>query len=347
MEFDYSHTMKTVRAFQSLILAAIPLAFLLPSATAQEASPSISVSATDKTAASEVTSAPKHALGLSSVNRKALWASGKPQTLSSAVTTLPIIPPPGFYPGDLSNPGGGPTVQTAASHNLYVNCAPSCWGYPGVFQNNLNHSDMIHITDQYTGTSANNRYTVGTSGLVVGSFPPILYDADIYAIAHAGATIFGNGYHEIYHIFLPPGQDVCFTGSSPLECYSPDNLTTFYFCAYHGSVDFSDIGHVLFTVEPYQNVNGCNVVQPSPNGGLIDSTADVLSHETFETITDPDIDAWYNYFALDLLGAEIGDECQDFDFGYGKVSLNGKNYEIQPEYSNSQHGCAFSPYVTP
>jgi hypothetical protein len=80
---------------------------------------------------------------------------------------------------------------------------------------------------------------------------------------------------------------------------------------------------------------------------LIDSTDDVLSHETFETITDPDIDAWLNDLSLDLYGAEIGDECQDFDFGYGLVSLNGKNYEIQPEYSNSQHGCAYSPYVAP
>jgi len=182
---------------------------------------------------------------------------------------------------------------------------------------------------------------------VSGSFKHKMNNADIYAIVHAGASLFGPGYHNVYHVFLPPGQDVCYTGTSPLECYSPDDPNHFYFCAYHGFVDFSDIGHVLFTVEPYQNVGGCQVVEPSPNGVLIDSTDDVLSHETFETITDPDIDAWLNNLSLDLYGAEIGDECQDFDFGYGLVSLNGKNYEIQPEYSNSQHGCAYSPYVAP
>jgi hypothetical protein len=45
------------------------------------------------------------------------------------------------------------------------------------------------------------------------------------------------------------------------------------------------------------------VQQPSPNGALIDSTADVLSHELFETITDPNLSAWYNRKSLPLFGA--------------------------------------------
>jgi hypothetical protein len=57
--------------------------------------------------------------------------------------------------------------------------------------------------------------------------------------------------------------------------------------------DFSDIGHVLFSVEPYQNVPGCSVGTPSPNGVVVDSQASVLSHEMFETITDPDGTAWW------------------------------------------------------
>lgn len=340
--------MSFIRVLPSLILAGAPLVCLLPGVLAQDTPPSITVSAADKTAAASARSGSLHGLGLSKVNRKALWASAlSPSFATAAVASIPAIPPPGFYPGDLSDPLGGPVVQTAEFHNLYLNCTSDCWGYPGVFMNNLNHSDMIHITDQYVGSSANSRYSVGPGALVSASFPHQMGDTDIYSIVYAGASLFGVGYHHVYHVFLPPGQDICFTGSTPLECYSPDNPNNFYFCAYHGYVDFSDIGHVLFTVEPYQNVNGCQVVEPSPNGILIDSTADVLSHETFETITDPDIDAWLNYLSLDLYGAEIGDECQDFDFGYGKISLNGKNYEIQPEYSNSQHGCAFSPYSAP
>ncbi len=106
------------------------------------------------------------------------------------------------------------------------------------------------------------------------------------------------------------------------------------FCAFHASVDFTDIGHVLFSLEPYPNVPGCSVAKPSPNGRLIDSTADVLSHELIETITDPDGDAWWILNNLLLLGAEIGDVCKNYKFSYASSSLNQKLYQIQPEYSN-------------
>jgi hypothetical protein len=132
---------------------------------------------------------------------------------------------------------------------------------------------------------------------------------------------------------------VCFAAG---DCYSPDAPASFAFCAVHGYVNFGDLGHVLFTVEPYQNVPGCIVAQPSPNGPVVDSMASVLSHEVFETITDPDLNAWWNRTSLDLFGAEIGDVCQNSTFNYGSVEINGKSYEVQPEYVNSLHGCAFS-----
>ena len=114
------------------------------------------------------------------------------------------------------------------------------------------------------------------------------------------------------------------------------------FCAFHASVDFTDIGHVLFSVEPYQNVPGCSVAKPSPNGRLIDSTADVLSPELIETITDPDGDAWWILNNLLLLGAEIGDVCQNYKFSYASSSLNQKLYQIQPEYSNQDRACVYT-----
>jgi hypothetical protein len=261
--------MRVHRVLHWVVLAgtsmAISLLATLPSALAQETTQSITVDAADRAAAASASLAARHGLGLSSVNRRALWASGSPASSLAASRIIPTIPPPGFYPGDLSDPNDGPSVQSAHSHGIYVNCRPSCWGTPSDFLNDLDHSEMIHITDAYVSSYGDNRYPVGKGGLLTGTLPHTLFDADIVAIAHAGASVFGSGYHHIYHIFLPPGQDVCFTGT-PLRCYSPDNPNTFFFCAYHGSVDFADIGHVLFTVEPYQNVNGCQVVEPSPNG---------------------------------------------------------------------------------
>jgi hypothetical protein len=68
-----------------------------------------------------------------------------------------------------------------------------------------------------------------------------LSDNDILQIVHTAASTLGAGYHHIYHVFLPKGVDECFVGTT--QCYSPDNPSTFVFCAYHGSVTYSDIGH--------------------------------------------------------------------------------------------------------
>jgi hypothetical protein len=257
------------------------------------------------------------------------------------------LPQPGFFPADLSYHGG--PVLTSAEHDLvYFDCPAgpvACWGDPAVFLKDLNHSVFIHLTDQYLGTTANLRYPVGGAVAINQTLQTNVLDQnDILSIIHAAAVKLSvpSGYSNIVHVFLPRGVDTCFDLTS--ICYSPDNPSSFFFCAYHGAVVFNDIGHILFTVEPYQNVPGCQVATPTPNGVLVDSTASVLSHETFETITDPDLDAWFSEASLIELGAEIGDICEPE--GNGKAQfldpvflVNGKNYKIQLEYSNKVHAC--------
>ena len=290
-----------------------------------------------------------HVLGVNGagVDRHALWAASHLQdaktSVAPAVKAAAATGPKStveFFPADLSYQGGK-VVQQAESNDLYVNCAASCWGNPATFLARLGESNFIHVTDQYVNGTASNRYTVGPAGsLAYPTFAP-LGDNDLLQIAHAGAAALGTGYGHIFHIFLPKGVDVCFTGTT--ECYSPDNPSTFIFCAFHASVDFSDIGHVLFTVEPFQNVPGCAVGKGGPNGVLVDSTSSVLSHELIETITDPDGSAWFVTNDLDLRFAEIGDVCQNSTFVYPVSNLPGRNYEIQPEYSNQAHTCVFTP----
>lgn len=328
--------MATVRHFAS-IFAALTLASQLAGAAAHETTQKMTLGAADQAAAASASPGLRHALGLPGVNRQALWAQGGPANQAAVMHHNESGFPASYFPADVSDPAEGAVVTSAQFNDIYVNCQPGCWGNPASFLSDLGESQMIHIADQYVSAFGNDRYSVGTGGILTAALPQVLFDADILAIAHAGASVFGNGYHHIYHIFLPPGQDVCFTGT-PL-CYSPDNPSTFAFCAYHGSVDFTDIGHVLFSVEPFQNVPGCQVQAPSPNGLLVDSTADILSHETFETITDPDGTAWFNRFDLLMFGAEIADECENFNFGYANINLNGTRYEIQPEYSNFSHAC--------
>jgi hypothetical protein len=319
----------------------------------------LKVTATDVEAASAATRVHRHArtaieVGTATGEGKEALSAAQKQAAANA--TAPSSAPGSDvrvrYPGDLHY-FGGPTVQTAQFHDIYVNpsvaCpAPACWGNPEKFLHDLGRSDFIHVTDQYTFLSSNNRYTLGTTYMTSYPSPapnPAYTDNDMLAIAHAAAVTSGqSGYGHIYHIYLTPGTDECFDNTFSV-CYSPDNANTWFFCAYHGSADFPDVGHILYSVEPYQNIAHCWVEAGTPNGRLIDSTNDVLSHETIETITDPDGTGWWQYYGLGMRGQEIGDECV-FLTNVGDHSsapfiyrMSGRLYATQPEYDNSAHGC--------
>ena len=77
-------------------------------------------------------------------------------------------------------------------------------------------------------------------------------------------------------------------------------------------------------------------------------TCGLFSHEIFETITDPDGDAWIANNSLPEEGNEIADECQGI---YDSLSqelvptfaINGTLYEVELAYSNRYHACANAP----
>jgi len=262
------------------------------------------------------------------------------------------------FPADLQF-HGGQTVQSMQQVAIYMNpkgaCSiATCWGNPEGFLSDLGKSDFIHVVDQYTGSAAGNRYTVSDTHVMINYKPNAapFTDADMLAVVHAVALALAtpDGYSNEFHVFLPPGQDECFNLGYKV-CYSPDDLKTFFFCAYHGSATFGDsVGHVLYSVEPFQDTFGCSSRPGTPNGQLADSTNNVLSHELFETITDPDGTAWWNSLNNGIFGEEIGDECSFLLFAPNAVyfdpsdiTLNGKSYVAQPEYNNAQHACTTSP----
>ncbi|HLI78833.1 MAG TPA: hypothetical protein VKV03_02555, partial [Candidatus Binataceae bacterium] len=89
-----------------------------------------------------------------------------------------------------------------------------------------------------------------------------------------------------------------------------------------------------------------------PNSELADSTNSTLSHELFETITDPfggvGQPAWIGDSSARETGQEIGDECQGAFDSNGEVVptytlVRGHTYQGQLEYSNFRHGCVAAP----
>ncbi len=284
------------------------------------------------------------------VDLSGLAAATPPRVLSYRYHVLPVLKTSGrsepmsvIYPADLKF-GGGHVLKTVVSHNIYLNATSSApWGNPVGFMNDLNASTFIHVVDQYVGATTNGRYTTGTNFSATKAYAnKVVPLSDIESFVHAAAKISGSGYGHIYHFFLPSGYDTC---TSAGTCYSPNDQATFAFCAYHASVTFADaVGHVLFSVEPFQNVAGCRTSdtiapvgpQPPPNGQLTDSTDSTLSHEYFESITDPDPPSgWSN--PNPAYPSEIGDLCRLNPFVI--ISLSGHNFEIQREYSNAVHGC--------
>ena len=353
-----------------ILFATAISAFALTGALAQESSQDAVKSgptAADRAAAEEATVVYRHAKpantqagttlknsDIATANERGVSASESRETSGESSEDEQLR-----FPGDLAF-NGGAIVAFAESHAIFLlphgTCPIAvCWGDPEGFLRDLAHSEFIHVADQYVGLFASNRYTVG-SHTKIGYVPtPVtapLTDHDMRAIVHFVASATGQtGYGHVYHVFLPPGQDECFTPLNPAgnaACYSPDNPNNFFFCGYHSHVNFKDIGHVLYTVQPFQNVDGCNVKPGTPNGQLVDSTNNTLSHELFETITDPDGSAWFNFTSVALGGAEIGDECSffvfvpptSFFFDPSTFRIGGHKFAVQPEYSNADHACS-------
>ena len=249
-------------------------------------------------------------------------------------------------------------VTTLTQHNLYLNCTnDSCWGTGTAgnittVQTAMNSSSFMSITNQYVGSTTSSRYPLGTGAYsspwaaphsaLWNSAQKVLLDSDVWNILYAaitGVSAFSTatGYGHIYHLFVPPGTDVCFD-SSQTVCYSPDYNPSFAFCGYHSSIDMYINGawrHVLYSVEPNTYINGCYVSGQTAN----DAQISVLSHELFEAITDPDPN--YQWNSADSYYGEIGDICAWNIFNVTLSSSVKRN--IQLEYSNLSHSCSASP----
>jgi len=232
---------------------------------------------------------------------------------------------------------GGPVLTGATSYTVYVNCPEGpevCWGTanlsPHRFLNDLNVSSYINMAREYTGVGIRQKFPArGMRTRATFANPNRATLQEIFHIVSDAVTTTGaSGYGAIYHVFLPRGTEMCVSAGN---CYSPSDLQSWTFCALHGSVNLGPDRHVLFTVEPYQAVDGCQLPGQTPNG-VMDATASTLAHELFETITDPDLNGWSN----GLFGFEISDLCSFFG---SNQFLNGNWYFIQAEYSNKLHAC--------
>ncbi|MBV8333082.1 MAG: hypothetical protein JO192_10130 [Candidatus Eremiobacteraeota bacterium] len=246
-----------------------------------------------------------------------------------------------------------PVMNASVAYNVYVTpdgktCKDEkCWGDPEEFLKAISGSPLVGLVQQYT-KGAPTAYTYGSSIAVKYklAYTNTFYNNDLWTILSAAAHHFkAVGTNAEYHIFLPPGVDTCFDQTS--ECYSPDNLTSFAFCAYHTAVLFGKTP-IVYSVEPWQDVQvtvsgkkvyGCQDAKVPPGTNRLNSgTASTLLHESMESWSDPlPNTGWFN----SIYGEEIGDTCAYLFMT--KEVVGGGSWFVQQIWSNTYHGCADTP----
>ena len=224
-----------------------------------------------------------------------------------------------------------PSLITNLSGSSYMNILSS---YNSPTNAYAPFSNLVNFGSSYfnTSTTALN----GTPGATGAN--------TIYSIVNAAinAGAFGaspNTSNTIFDVLTAPGISVS------------GFLTSF--CGWHDSTNAG--GNALGTQYGFigdPGTSGCeHQTTSSPNNNVgADAMASVISHELFETITDPTIAAWYDSVSpsggTNTGGFENGDMC-NFNFGptyqapngsLANVNLNGTNYLLQQQWINQGGG---------
>ena len=119
------------------------------------------------------------------------------------------------------------------------------------------------------------------------------------------------------------------------------------YCGFHthSTIGGRDIKYA-FVGNPDRCPSGCEIQTTGPNSpsagvGGADGMTNIITHESEEAITDPDLNAWF-----DASGEEDADKC-NFKFGPTSTASNGArfnqtfgghNWMIQMEWENSRRG---------
>jgi hypothetical protein len=185
-----------------------------------------------------------------------------------------------------------------------------------------------HVTNSVNyGGTADNNYSLGKN----------LTDANIKSIV-ASAISSGS---------VPKDTNGVYFVITSSDVNETSGFCTQY-CGWHthGTISGSDIKY-SFIGDPARCPASCEVQTTGPNGSTgADGMASIISHELEETVTDPDLNAWY-----DSRGQENADKCA-WTFGTQYTAPNGaaanmafagRDWLIQRNWVNASGGfCAKS-----
>ncbi len=267
-----------------------------------------------------------------------------------------LHPNNGHQPEGQGRPGGS---GSSGSNGIYYHGGPLILGTTHVYYiwygnwsgntatsilanlaNHIGGSPYFNInTTYYNGSNqhVSNSVTFAGSTFDQYSHGTSLSDSDIQSIVSLAIS---NG--------LPQDPNGVYFVLTSADVSEKSGFCTQY-CGWHthGTINGSDIKYA-FVGDPDRCPSACEAqtsTSPNNNPGA-DGMANIIAHELEESVTDPDLNAWY-----DRRGYENADKCA-WTFGtvyktsngsYANMSLGGMNYLIQRNWVNASGGyCALS-----
>ncbi|MGZ6141965.1 MAG: hypothetical protein ACXWLM_01445 [Myxococcales bacterium] len=211
---------------------------------------------------------------------------------------------------------GGKVLSAPKYYNIY-------WGnywWDHADQTSWFESFTREVAPSWQLASQVTEYSVGDMTLGAGSFgggvvvredpPPTITDDDLEDFIEKqieAKIVPPSDAHNVYSVFLAPG----------IKIQNEDGAL-----AYHGPSAWG-FHKIMVHFDSY-------VLDVASR----DVAAVSFSHEMAETMTDPDLDGWYDDTIADYRG-EVGDVCQ------GHLATVG-TYTIQQEWSNAANSCMAS-----
>jgi len=239
-------------------------------------------------------------------------------------------------------PSGKSFEQSSGTDSSYISLIDR-------FLNDTSGTSYYNILNQYpddiSGTPLDKSILGGsyldtTPYPVAGTTANPLHDSDIQTeVTNAmKANNWVPGPNKIFHVF---------TGYGIQSCFDPpnNNICTFdAYCAYHSFFAKGSQSTIYSNMPDVHSLSiSCTPpgLSPPNHDSFADPEINVLSHELFEAVSDPLLNAW-----TDIYGNEIGDKCA-WNFGNNvnpdgsNLVINGHKYLVQLEWSN-YNGCVLS-----
>ena len=216
---------------------------------------------------------------------------------------------------------GGLVLPSSKTYAIY-------WGTPSDFPSDL-QAGMASLLGGFDGSSylgIMRQYMRGAT--ISTTYAGSVSDLSTPPKSAPNTAALAN---EVCKLFPAPDPDalyIVFTSNAP-------NIN---YCAWHNKASCNGVAIQVAYVPNQAQLSGCspytatNLHCNSYSDGTV-TTADSVAHELMETITDAQIDAWY-----DANKYEVADKC-DYTYSSCVTLANKSVWQIQSEWSNALGGC--------